>query len=59
MSMYTVQRVRKDDSLYGPTHGSMDCYKTDCGQDVGENWWVLTNDFSGVPTCKKCLKGTL
>jgi len=53
--LYTVSRCRKDDSLYGPVHGSMDGQKTACGQDIGDGWYIVTNGFDGEITCRKCL----
>lgn len=53
--LYTTQRVRKNDTGYGPIHGSMDCAITTCGIEMNESWWILTNAFNGTPTCKKCL----
>jgi len=53
---YTVRRCKKDDTLYGPIHGSPDGDVTLCGQETDHNWWILTNDFSGKITCKKCLE---
>lgn len=54
--LYTVQRCRKDDRLYGSIHFSSDGDRTFCGQQTDENWWILTNDASGVATCPKCKK---
>lgn len=59
LPFYTVQRCRKDDMLYGPIHFSSDGYRTFCGQQTDENWWILTNDASGVATCPKCKKMNL
>jgi hypothetical protein len=53
--LYTAQRVRKDDTAYGLVHGSMDGSTTTCGMEMDEKWWILTNAFNGIPTCKKCL----
>ena len=56
MTLYTVSRCRKDDSLYGPTHGSNNCEITVCGQNIDSNWFILNTTFDGVMTCKKCQK---
>lgn len=55
--MYTISRCRKDDTEYGPIHYSADARTAFCGMDfsVG-SWWIVTNDFSGIATCRKCLK---
>lgn len=57
--LYTMQRVRKDDSLHGPVHGAMVDSVTLCGKLVDEKWWILTNAFNGTPTCKDCLQAPL
>jgi hypothetical protein len=57
--LYTIQHVRKDDTLYGPIHGAMVDYETLCGLSTSHKWWILTNAFNGTPTCKKCLKTPL
>lgn len=54
-ALYTVQRCRKDDTLYGPSHGSMDGDITICGIETDHNWWITNNTFDGEITCKKCL----
>lgn len=56
LTLYTIQRCKKDDTLYGPIHGSDNGETTLCGQDVDTNWWILNNTFDGIITCKKCLK---
>jgi hypothetical protein len=55
-TLYTLQKVRKDDSLYGPSHGSDYGGMTLCGQEIGDNWWITNNTYDGSITCKKCLK---
>ena len=54
--LYTVTKCRKDDTFYGPVHFSSDADTTACGKRIDHNWYVITNDFSGKATCKKCLK---
>lgn len=57
--VYTVSRCKADDTLYGPIHWSDDGELTFCDQDLSENaWFILTSDFSGEATCKKCIKRT-
>ena len=55
-SLYTVQKIKKDDTFYGTIHGSDDGYETLCGQEVCYSWYILDNCFEGKKTCKKCLK---
>jgi hypothetical protein len=55
-TMYTVQRCRKDDSLYGPTHASKYAENTLCGLNVNHNWYIVNNTFDGEVTCKKCIE---
>lgn len=58
--VYTIRRCRADDTLYGPVHWSADAKTTFCGLDLSNNlWWVLSNDFGGEATCKKCIKAAL
>ncbi len=52
--LYTMQRARKDDSLYGPVHGSTDGDITACGISTDHNWHITNNRFDGVITCQKC-----
>ena len=54
-TMYTVSRCKKDNTLYGPTHGARDVDETVCGQEIDDDWWIVSNAFDGVVTCKKCL----
>lgn len=55
-SLYTVRKVKEDDTLYGPSHGSVDGYTTIYGEELSENWFITNNTFDGVITCKKCLE---
>jgi hypothetical protein len=55
-TLYTVQRTRKNDILYGPTHGSKYAEETFCGLECDHNWFIINNTFDGEVTCKKCLK---
>jgi hypothetical protein len=55
-TQYTVQRARKDNTLYGPVHFSEDADTTLCGQTVDARWFILTTDGDGKATCKQCLK---
>ena len=54
--VYTLRRCRKDDTLYGPSHGSSDGNVTLCGIETDHHWWIVTNAFNGLVTCKKCEK---
>jgi len=53
---YTVSKCRKDDSLFGPVHGSDDSENTICGQEIDHHWWIVNNTYDGGITCKKCDK---
>ena len=54
---YSVRRCRKDDTWYGPSHGTNDNVSaTLCGKKIDKNFYITHNDFSGVIDCKKCLK---
>ena len=53
---YTVQRCKRDETRYGPVHESDNATVTRCGCVVDESWYIVTNDFDGKPTCRKCLK---
>ena len=54
--LYTTRRCRKNDVLYGSTHGSMNGDITLCGKNIDENWWILSNEFNGEVTCLECIK---
>jgi len=55
--LYTVRRVRKDDTFYGKSHGSISGNTTVCGFTLnGEHWWITNNRRTGVVDCPKCLK---
>jgi len=53
---YTVQKISKGDKLFGPTHWSDEVEETSCGLMVDHNWYILTSDGSGVPSCPRCLE---
>lgn len=54
--MYTIQRCRKDNTLYGPVHYFHGHTATLCGKDTERGpWWILTNHHDGEATCKKCI----
>lgn len=55
-TLYTVQRIRKDGTLYGLIHGSTSCEITICEKQIDHNWYVLNNTFDGEIICKRCLK---
>lgn len=59
MALYIVQRCRKDNRLYGPTHASEDGDNTSCGIEMDHNWWILKAGERGRDaevTCRKCKK---
>ena len=53
---YTVQRITKADKFFGPVHGLNKGSKTLCGRQIDENWYILTVNYDGEVTCKKCLE---
>ena len=59
-TIYTVQRCAfKNSKFYGSVHGSNDGNWSICGIDFfadPANWYILTTEFDGEITCKKCLK---
>lgn len=56
---YTLQRISNSGKLYGSVHGSNDGAYTLCGHPCDdEKWYVHTNNYDGVVTCKKCRKAT-
>jgi hypothetical protein len=54
--LYTIQRITKDDKLYGPIHGAHNALGVLCGFALDESWYILTNNYEGEVTCKKCLR---
>ena len=54
-SLYTVQKIKKDDTLYGEIHGSEDGQETLCIKELDNNWYILNNTFDGDITCKICI----
>jgi len=54
-TLYTVSRCRNDNTFYGPCHGSDDGKETTCGKLIDHQWFIVTNAFDGLVTCKKCL----
>ena len=54
-TLYTVRKCRKDNTLFGNEHGSIDTSKTLCELVIDDNWWIVDNTSSGTITCKKCL----
>ncbi len=55
-TLYTLRKARKDNSLYGPSHGADHDGMTLCGQEITDDWWITDNTYDGFITCKKCLK---
>jgi hypothetical protein len=59
---YTVQRCRATDNpdgtprLYGSVHGSWTSNETLCGENISDQWVILTNKSDGTVTCPKCCK---
>lgn len=53
---YTIQRITKADRLFGPIHGTEQVKATLCGREIDYNWYVLTTNYDGEVTCKRCLK---
>ena len=35
-----MRRIRKNDVMYGSSHGSKDGYETVCGFDIDHNWYI-------------------
>lgn len=54
-AVYTVSRCRRDNTLFGPVHFADDDNFTRCGKLIDKNWFVITNNFNGDATCKRCL----
>lgn len=56
-NVYTISRCRANSTLYGPVHWSADAAITFCGKEIlDDRWWILSNNFSGRATCKKCIR---
>jgi len=55
-TLYTLRKVRKDDTLYGASHGADHDGMTLCGQEVNDKWWITNNTYDGEITCKQCLQ---
>ena len=53
-TLYTVQRCKKDNTLYGPTHASDNGNISLCGLHFDNNWYITNNTFDGEVTCEKC-----
>ncbi len=53
-TVYTVQKINKNDKTYGPIHNSYDGNETVCGKQLNEHWTILTNAFDGESNCSKC-----
>lgn len=57
--VYTISRCRADSTLHGPIHWSADAEITFCGKEIlGNRWWILSNDFRGGATYKKCIQAS-
>ena len=55
-TLYTLRKTRKDDTLYGPSHGSDHDGMTLCGHEIDDRWWITNNTCDGEITCKDCLR---
>lgn len=58
-SQYTLRRCKKTkDKRYGPYHASDDGYSILCNplQVIDNAWWIETDNYDGIVTCKKCLE---
>lgn len=53
--LYTIRKARKDDTMYGPTHGADHYGITLCGLEVTDKFWINNNTYDGEITCKRCL----
>ena len=53
-SLYTTSRAKMDNTLYGLTHASSNASFTLCGSYIDEKWMILTNNYDGKITCRKC-----
>ncbi len=57
---YTIRRCQvNQDKRFGVFHASDFGYNILCCESElldGKHWWIETNDFDGVVTCKKCLQ---
>ena len=56
---YTASRCRKSDALYGKMHGSTDACFTLCGTFLTPDWMIVTTNFDGTITCRKCATQSL
>jgi len=56
--LYTVYRCRSLESTErrGPMHYSDDAEKTLCGKTIDHHWYVDNNTFTGVATCRVCVR---
>jgi hypothetical protein len=53
-SLYTAGRVNSNDIPYGPVHSSDDGISTYCGKEINHLWFIFTNDYNGITTCRTC-----
>lgn len=53
---YTTSKINVyNEKLIGSVHYSETGDVTICGKDIDTKWWILSNNFDGKATCKKCL----
>jgi RNA polymerase subunit RPABC4/transcription elongation factor Spt4 len=53
-TLYTVQKITKDDKMIGPIHGSNTADWTLCGLKVNMGWYIVNNTWDGEITCEEC-----
>jgi len=56
--LYTLYRCKSksSDERKGAFHYSDDAEKTLCGKTIDANWYICDNTFSGVATCRECVR---
>lgn len=56
--VYTVYKCKSksSDKRVGALHYSDDGNMTLCGEVLDEKWYIADNTFTGVATCKECLR---
>lgn len=54
--LYTIRKIKKDNTVYGPVHASENGNVTLCNVHLNEHYTILTNTRTGKITCKKCIR---
>lgn len=56
--LYTVYQCKSmsSNARRGALHYSDDAEVTLCGREVNEQWYVCDNTFTGVATCRECVR---